>query len=109
MDGVEHEVAQAVEDGGGPDAVCGLRHVRMMADDGIGPGLGQQTGVITLLHVGDGLELRPPVQDGHHAGTGMRGLVFPDGGGQPADGHAADVRFAFRLRPVLYREGDGVE
>ena len=80
-----------------------------MAHYGVGSGFHQQSGIVALLHVGMGLEFRSPMEDGHDEGVGMCGLILSDDGGQPADGRAADVWFAFRVRPVFYREGDGVE
>ena len=65
---VEHEIAEAVEYGVGADVFQGLHDVWMVSYDGICTGLYQQVGIVTLLHVGNGLELRAPMQYGHDAG-----------------------------------------
>lgn len=106
---VEYEITEAVEYGSGIDVFQGLHDVWMVSYDGICTGLYQQVGIVTLLHVGNGLELRTPMQYGHDTGRGVRGFIFPDSSGQPLDGSTAYIWFSFRSRPVLYREGDGVE
>ena len=68
---VEYEITEAVEYGSGIDVFQGLHDVWMVTYDGICTGLYQQVGIVTLLHVGNGLELRTPMQYGHDTGRGV--------------------------------------
>lgn len=106
---VEHEITQTVEDGNGRQCVARLQDVGMVADNGVNARLYQLMGIVALLHVGNGLEFRSPVKNGHHEVGRMAGFVVPDMAGQPSDGSLTDIGLSFPSRPVFYGQRNGIE
>ena len=81
----------------------------MVADDGVGTGVGEGCSSEALAHGGRLLELGSPMEDGDGVMVGVGGLVVVDDGGKCLGAQLADVGQGVGGHPVLEGEGDAVE